>query len=214
MYYECGICGHLHSVKWDGDCREDKNRFTMSQLEDVGVNVDDPNVVLDWVAFLSRFSTLAAGVAKPRKEFRMELPNYRVKFRCPNPQCNGEHFEEHLIEVTHDSEILEVQPFVARENPDQIAAVVVEYGDASTDGGEVDEYRCMVCGYALRDEHESPIINEVELFAWLKDHDMLGETISEVSEPYSGCCPDESCSGAVINDDCSHCGDQWKGKAK
>lgn len=46
MYYECGICGYLHPVDWDGDCRENKNRFTTSQLEDAGVNVDDPSIVI------------------------------------------------------------------------------------------------------------------------------------------------------------------------
>ena len=28
MYYECGICDHLHPWEWDGDCRDDANRFT------------------------------------------------------------------------------------------------------------------------------------------------------------------------------------------
>lgn len=32
-YYECGICDHYHSVKWNGDCREDANRFTMDELD-------------------------------------------------------------------------------------------------------------------------------------------------------------------------------------
>lgn len=32
-YYECGICDHLHPWGWDGDCRDDANRFTN---EDVG----------------------------------------------------------------------------------------------------------------------------------------------------------------------------------
>lgn len=32
-YYECGICNHHHSVKWDGDCRDNANRFTCEQLD-------------------------------------------------------------------------------------------------------------------------------------------------------------------------------------
>ena len=25
--YECGICGEIHLWEWDGDCREDANRY-------------------------------------------------------------------------------------------------------------------------------------------------------------------------------------------
>lgn len=33
-FYECGICGHYHPAGWNGDCREDANRFTQSDLDD------------------------------------------------------------------------------------------------------------------------------------------------------------------------------------
>jgi hypothetical protein len=26
--YQCGLCGSLHPWKWDGDCREDRNRYS------------------------------------------------------------------------------------------------------------------------------------------------------------------------------------------
>ena len=32
-YYECGICNCYHPADWDGDCRDDSNRFTDDQLE-------------------------------------------------------------------------------------------------------------------------------------------------------------------------------------
>ena len=32
-YYECGICGHLHPWSFNGDCRDDANRFTFEQLD-------------------------------------------------------------------------------------------------------------------------------------------------------------------------------------
>lgn len=32
-FYDCGICGHFHPVNWDGDCRDDVNRFTADQLD-------------------------------------------------------------------------------------------------------------------------------------------------------------------------------------
>jgi hypothetical protein len=38
-FYECGICGHCHPLTWDGDCRDDSNRFTNQELDDkYGVN--------------------------------------------------------------------------------------------------------------------------------------------------------------------------------
>ncbi len=27
IIYECGICGHCHPWNWNGDCRDDDNRF-------------------------------------------------------------------------------------------------------------------------------------------------------------------------------------------
>lgn len=33
MFYECGICDHYHPADWDGDCREDANRFTADALD-------------------------------------------------------------------------------------------------------------------------------------------------------------------------------------
>jgi hypothetical protein len=32
-FYECEICGHCHPWEWNGDCRDDANRFTNEQLE-------------------------------------------------------------------------------------------------------------------------------------------------------------------------------------
>jgi hypothetical protein len=33
VYYDCGICGHFHPIAWNGDCRDDANRFTHDDLE-------------------------------------------------------------------------------------------------------------------------------------------------------------------------------------
>lgn len=33
-FYDCGICGHYHPAEWDGDCRDDKNRFTGFELDE------------------------------------------------------------------------------------------------------------------------------------------------------------------------------------
>ena len=33
IYYRCGICECLHPAGWNGDCREDANRFAPDQLD-------------------------------------------------------------------------------------------------------------------------------------------------------------------------------------
>lgn len=33
IYYECGICGCWHPWDWNGDCRDDKNRFTADEID-------------------------------------------------------------------------------------------------------------------------------------------------------------------------------------
>jgi hypothetical protein len=32
-YYDCGICGQIHPWNFDGDCRDDANRFNLEALE-------------------------------------------------------------------------------------------------------------------------------------------------------------------------------------
>lgn len=34
IFYECGICDHVHPWDWDGDCRDNANRFTRDQLDE------------------------------------------------------------------------------------------------------------------------------------------------------------------------------------
>lgn len=33
-YYECGICGAMHSALWNGDCRQDSARFFVDTLDE------------------------------------------------------------------------------------------------------------------------------------------------------------------------------------
>lgn len=32
-FIECGCCGHYHKPDFWGDCRDDANRFSMTQIE-------------------------------------------------------------------------------------------------------------------------------------------------------------------------------------
>jgi hypothetical protein len=34
QFYECGICDCWHSLLWDGDCRDDANRFACDELDE------------------------------------------------------------------------------------------------------------------------------------------------------------------------------------
>lgn len=40
-YYECGCCGHYHREDFVGDCRNDAERFTLDDLERLGVLYKD-----------------------------------------------------------------------------------------------------------------------------------------------------------------------------
>ena len=31
IIYECGICDQCHPWEWDGDCRDDANRFSVDE---------------------------------------------------------------------------------------------------------------------------------------------------------------------------------------
>ena len=33
-YEECGCCGMIHRAGYDGDCRNDEERFSLEQLDD------------------------------------------------------------------------------------------------------------------------------------------------------------------------------------
>lgn len=35
VYYECGICDHCHPWDWNRDCREDANRLTEEELDNL-----------------------------------------------------------------------------------------------------------------------------------------------------------------------------------
>ena len=32
-FYECGICGAMHALHWDGDCRQDDARLSVEDIE-------------------------------------------------------------------------------------------------------------------------------------------------------------------------------------
>ena len=41
IYVECGCCGHYHREEFTGDCRQDNERFTIMDLEEMGIPYDN-----------------------------------------------------------------------------------------------------------------------------------------------------------------------------
>jgi len=35
VYYDCDICDHFHPWDWNGDCRDDTNRLTYDDLDNL-----------------------------------------------------------------------------------------------------------------------------------------------------------------------------------
>ena len=46
ILYDCEICGSMHPWNWDGDCRDDENRYDGEEdyAERNGVSVNDVDV--------------------------------------------------------------------------------------------------------------------------------------------------------------------------
>ena len=40
-YLECGCCEHYHREDYYGDCRNDAERFTLNDLEKMGISEDN-----------------------------------------------------------------------------------------------------------------------------------------------------------------------------
>lgn len=71
-FYDCGICGHWHPANWDGDCRDDANRYTSDDLDtrygsDGWQEVETPR----WTADnLQRF--MPGGVTREHKAYSID----------------------------------------------------------------------------------------------------------------------------------------------
>jgi len=85
----------------------------------------------------------------------------KIKFNCP--ACDYDRMEEILSDVTQASVIVEVEPDCA------------EYGEHSTDGGVIDRFQCVGCGWPILDDLNSEITTYEELYKWLESNDMLIE---------------------------------------
>ncbi len=51
QYYECGICDNYHYIEFNGDCRDDDERF---QLDEIPLDAE----IISWEEMQSREATL------------------------------------------------------------------------------------------------------------------------------------------------------------
>jgi len=77
-----------------------------------------------------------------------------MKFKCPN--CKDTRLEEVIVNVTVVSEICDIG-----EGGD------IFYGEQSNEGGEVERYQCMGCGFVIPNEDNEPVRDCVGLYEWL-----------------------------------------------
>ena len=64
-------------------------------------------------------------------------------FECP--KCSGNHLEEVLVNVVEWNEVTTVEDGM------------LDYGHHNTDGGTVDRYQCMNCGWKIAGDEEELI---------------------------------------------------------
>ena len=83
-----------------------------------------------------------------------------MKFKCE--KCGCEKMEEVMINVTQSSVIASVEDGC------------LEYGNISSDGGEVDRYQCVKCGEVIKDGRGMAITDPEKLEKWLKKN-KIGE---------------------------------------
>ena len=81
-----------------------------------------------------------------------------LKFKCP--KCSHTVLEEVLTDVVQSSTC----DFITEDG-------YVDYGVVSYDGGNLDRYQCMECGFVLKNGDDtvySTVIDSEELAKWLK----------------------------------------------
>lgn len=95
----------------------------------------------------------------------------KVKFECPKCECDV--LEEVMRNVTQSSTITDAEDGI------------LDYGNISTDGGEVDRYQCVHCGHVIHGCEDKTLTlaqmqsvggvidDPDELVSWLKEHGML-----------------------------------------
>ena len=80
-------------------------------------------------------------------------------FTCP--RCGGHRLEEVMHSVIQSSPVLDIE---VEDEGEESEAHIVEYGDATFDGGVVSHYQCLGCGEELKCEPD-----DQSLYEYLKE---------------------------------------------
>lgn len=89
-----------------------------------------------------------------------ENKTFDVKFVCGHDGCDGTEIEEVVTEVVQSSPVLQVMS--------AHGGVYLEYGDISTEGGELSRYQCSKCGHGVAND-------EIELGKFLAEKGFIKE---------------------------------------
>jgi uncharacterized Zn finger protein len=94
----------------------------------------------------------------------------KINFVCPT--CEGETLEEVSFSVTQSATITAIT-----DNG------YLDYGEISYDGGELNHFECLNCGFIVTDEHRIPITDGKLLIKWLRENqEKPVDAIGEASE--------------------------------
>jgi rubredoxin len=81
-----------------------------------------------------------------------------MNFTCP--ECQQHRLEEVMTSVIVASTIIDAQDGS------------IDYGEQTNEGGLVDHYQCMDCGYIIRWDEESDPIDDSEMLGdWLEEQE-------------------------------------------
>ena len=86
----------------------------------------------------------------------------KINFCCPSCKTPGARIEEIMVGVVQASDLIEVH-----ECGD------AEYGDMATDGGVVDRFQCIICGYSIKTMDDEMVTDLDGLYQWLDYNRML-----------------------------------------
>lgn len=85
-----------------------------------------------------------------------------IRYTPQCPQCGSKALEEVLVHVTQTTAFEQVICEGGITEP--------VYQNSSTEGGEVDRYQCLLCGFVLKDDQGRTINNTEGLRQWLEKH--------------------------------------------
>ena len=86
-----------------------------------------------------------------------------LKFTCS--ECGRNRLEEVMVDVVQYSEITDIADELS-----EFGVASVDYGKHNTDGGEIECYQCMDCGFVISSKEGGDVNTPEELVKWIKEN--------------------------------------------